>query len=130
MADAPRVLPITLGQLTDALEAEGVFNIVRYLDAETGDVLELYEDVLAYCRGEREGTDLQLSDTFMLTHAQSVAEEQLALDRGFDEDGLPFGPEDRRYLPLEFADFAGLRGEALARAWLEEHGLEIGDPGE
>ena len=81
-----------------ALMAEGeVFNLDAFLDSEEGRVEMVARDLIDYCRGDVEGTDLQLSDSKDLPLAQAIAEEELALERGADEDGLLFGREDARF---------------------------------
>ncbi|MDK2972421.1 MAG: hypothetical protein PWP23_2176 [Candidatus Sumerlaeota bacterium] len=120
-----RTLPITREKLAQAFAAFEVFGFQSYLDAETGSVTEIADDVLDYCRGEGEGTDLQLSDSRELPTAQQIARELQWLEQGFDEEGLPFTPADQRFFPLprlgELEEKE--RHEALLQ-WLEEHGLE------
>jgi hypothetical protein len=105
------------------LMAEGeVFNIEAYLDIEEERVEMVPRDLIDYCRGDVEGTDLQLSDSKDLPLAQAIAEEELAVERGADEDGLPFGPDDARFHrvprpgPRPAAELAALLDEWLQGA--------------
>lgn len=119
-----RSVPIRREDLEEAFRAEPVFNLRSCLDAETGEVFEIAEDLIAYCRGEREGTDLQLSDSHDLPRAEAVAEEEIASEQGFDAEGLPFEPSDRRYFPVP--RLGSLPDGELERAveeWLRAHAL-------
>jgi len=93
-------------------------------------VFEVAEDLVAYCKGEREGTDLQLSDSHDLPRAEAVAEEELAIERGFDEDGLPFDESDQRYFELpRLGGTSDAEIEVAMDEWLHTHGftLDSGD---
>jgi len=121
-------LQITRQDLLDQLASFEVFNTVAFFDSETNTVVELAEDVVDYCRGEVEGTDLQLSDSHELPLAQAVAEELDAAESGFDSDGVPFDESDRRFYPFPRLGDAGesTRREELDK-WLEEYQLRCED---
>jgi hypothetical protein len=117
--------PATRAALIEALSREETFNLERYLDAEEWRLVTVARDLIDYCRGEVEGTDLQLSDSRELPLAQLIADEEIATERGTDEEGLPFGPEDARYhrlprVPSPQADVARLLDE-----WLAERNLRL-----
>jgi len=90
-------LPATRDAIVSIMAQEEVFNLVAYLDAEEMRVVMVARDLIDYCRGDVEGTDLQLNDSRDLPVAQAIAEEEIALERGMDEDGLAFAAEDARF---------------------------------
>lgn len=125
---------MTLGEVAEAIGAELVFGFRRYLDAEGPRFVDVADDLVQYCRGEAEGTDLQLSDSHDLPLAQAIAEEELALETGFDEDGLPFDGGERRFFPVagDPGGQAEARGEGDAVgldavAWLARWDIEATD---
>ncbi len=92
--------------------------------------MSVARDLVDYCRGDVEGTDLQLSDSRDLPLAQSIAEEEIAMERGAGEDGLPFGPEDARYHRLPKVPFPGADLGQLLDEWLAARNLGLRrDPG-
>ena len=123
-----RSLSISRQSLLAAFAEFEVFNSRAFLDVETGETFDVAGDLIDYCRGNTEGTDLQLCDSHDLPRAQAVAEELDCLEAGFDEEGMPFGAEDQRYFPIPRLGTG--EEEALAAAvdeWLEEHELMLGD---
>jgi hypothetical protein len=120
-----RRLPMTFEEVVEALGGFELFGISVWLDADTGRVLEVPQDVLDYCAGRVEGTDLQLSDSFDLPAAQAVADELRWLEQGFDEEGLPFGPGDRRFFPLpRLGDQDEKERARAATEWLAQQDLQ------
>jgi hypothetical protein len=118
-------IPATRHALIEAFSQEEVFNLERYLDSQEMRIVSVTRDLVDYCRGEVEGSDLQLSDSRDLPLAQAIAEEELALERGADEEGLPFTPEDARFhrlpqpsLPLENLD-------RILDQWLSQRNLRL-----
>lgn len=123
-----RQLPLTMDELLEAFGTAEVFNMLSFLDSQSGEIVTVAADVLEYCRGGHDGIDLQLSDSHDLPLAQAIAEETASLERGHDDEGLPFTPEDRRFFPvprLGLPDGTGLR-QAI-QEWLDAHGLDVRD---
>lgn len=114
--------------LVEAFAQPEAFNLRVFLDAAEGVLVEVAADLVDYCRGDQEGADLQLSDSHELPLAQAIAEEEIAAEAGFDADGLPFDPDERRF--FEVPQLSGGRppgaAERAARSWLAEHGLGAG----
>lgn len=122
---ANRRIPLTFEQLVEHFAAHDVYHTQSFVDTQTGEALTIAEDLIDYCRGAREGTDLQLSDSHELPAAQAVAEELTWLEQGFDEDGLPYGAADRRYFPIErLGGQPGAQIEDAVREWLARWELE------
>lgn len=123
-----RRLSVSAGVLVEVSRAHDVYHTHAFLDADSGMVYTIADDLIDYCRGDREGTDLQLSDSHDLPVAQAVAEEMIALEKGFDAEGLPYGEADRRYFPLPRL---GEADEEQARSavsdWLKRWNLETSD---
>ena len=123
-----RSVPISREHLAGAFARFPVYNIRVFLDAETGELLDVPGDLIDYCLGHGEGTDLQLSDSHDLPAAQRIAGEIGWLAQGFDDEGMAFGTEDQRFLPIEPAGGAAEPEiRAAVQKWLDDSGLETVD---
>ena len=120
-----RSLPIPLDELVDALAEPEVHNLRVFLDALEARLLEVAADLVDYCRGDAEGADLQLCDSHDLPLAQAIAEEEEAAATGYDVDGLPVEPAERRFHEV-IREPAGMAPDAAREAavlWMAERGF-------
>lgn len=120
-----RVIPISQALLLEAFRRFPIYNLRAFLDAESGHLVEVPEDLIDYCMGRDEGTDLQLSDSHELPLAQRIAEEVRWLEQGFDDDGVGFDAQDQRYFPIQ--PVGGLPEADVLRhveKWLDEWDLQ------
>jgi hypothetical protein len=116
---------VTREALREQFREHDVFNTLAFCRADTGEFILVAQDVVDYCRGAIEGTDLQLSDSHDLPNAQAIAEELEALEQGYDEDGLPYGPDDRQFFPIpRLGGSTDEEVDAAINDWLSEFGLD------
>ncbi|MCB2154724.1 hypothetical protein KQI84_07530 [bacterium] len=123
-----RPIAISKAVLIEAFSGFTVYNVRFFLDAEDGAIIQVPHDVVEYCLGRGEGTDLQLSDSHDLPLAQRIADEIQWLAQGFDDEGMIFEQDDQRYFPitpLGGRDEQEIRDEV--EKWLDDNGLETVD---